>query len=62
MGYYNFHAQNKNKIKQGHLVNWEVVKKWNAISPALILYFDDGQRVPIREERWGEYFELIDNF
>lgn len=55
MSYYNYHAQAKHLIATGHLVKMEIVKKWNSISPALVLYFDNHRPMPIREYRWDEY-------
>ena len=39
--------------------NYEIVDKWNNISPALVLYFDNNKPMPIREYRFDEYFKLI---
>ena len=59
MGYFNYHAKAKRLIKQNKLVNFEIVEKHNSISPALLLTFNDGLVMPIREHRWQEYFDLI---
>lgn len=53
--YYNYHAKAKQLIKDGHLVKMEIANKWNAISPALVLYFDNHDPMPIRQYRWDEY-------
>lgn len=53
--YYNYHAKAKQLIADGHLVKMEIVDKWNAISPALVLYFDNHKPMPIRQYRWDEY-------
>lgn len=55
MSYYNYHAKAKQLISQGHLLKTEIVKRWNNISPALVLYFDNHRPMPIREYRWSEY-------
>ena len=55
--YYNYHAKAKQLIANGHLVKMEIVDKWNAISPALVLYFDNHKPMPIRQYRWDEYFK-----
>ena len=55
MSYYNYHAKAKRLINEGHLVNMEIVKQWNNISPALVLYFDNHRPMPIRQYRWDEY-------
>ena len=57
--YYNYHAKAKQLIIEGHLINYEIVKRWNNISPALVLYFDNHKPMPIREYRWDEYKDLL---
>ena len=57
--YYNYHMQIKKRLKQGKLKKFELVEKWNDISPALVLYFDDNKKMPVREEYFNEYLELI---
>ena len=59
MSYYNYHAKAKGLINDGHLVKMEIVEKWNSISPAMVLWFDNHKPMPIREYRWGEYYKLI---
>lgn len=59
MGYYNYHAQAKKLIQEGHLLRFEIVARWNAIAPALVLYFDNHIPMPIREERWSEYLAIL---
>lgn len=58
MSYYNYHAKAKQLIADGHLVGMEIVDKWNAIEPALVLYFDNHRPMPIRQYRWDEYMEI----
>lgn len=57
--YYNYHMQIKKRLKQGKLKKFELVEKWKDISPALVLYFDDNKKMPVREEYFNEYLELI---
>lgn len=57
--YYNYHAQAKRLIQEGHLTHFAIVERWNHIAPALVLYFDNHIPMPIREERWSEYFCLL---
>ena len=57
--YYNYHAKAKQLINDGHLINYEIVERWNSISPALVLYFDNHKPMPIREYRWDEYRNLL---
>lgn len=55
MGYFNYHAKAKQLIREGHLVDKQIVDNWNGIKPALVLYFDNNRPMPIREHRWSEY-------
>lgn len=55
MSYYNYHAKAKQLIAEGHLIKMEIIERWNAISPALVLYFDNHRPMPIRQYRWDEY-------
>ena len=57
--YYNYHGTAKNLIKEGRLIGCSVVSDHNGIRPALVLYFDDHFPMPIRREKWEEYFTLI---
>lgn len=59
MGYFNYHAQAKKLISEGHLIRFEFVERWNQIAPALVLYFDNHAPMPIREERWNDYMKLL---
>lgn len=59
MGYFNYHAKAKKLISDGHLVKFVIVQKWNSISPALVLYFDNNKPMPIREHRFDEYLKLL---
>lgn len=59
MSYFNYHANAKKLISEGHLVDYEIVDSWNKISPALVLYFDNNRPIPIREYMWDEYFKIL---
>ena len=61
MSYFDYHTTAKTLIKQGKLTGWYTTDKHNAISPALVLCFDDFKRpaMPIREYRWNEYMALL---
>ena len=61
MGYFNYHAKAKNLIKSGHLIDYKIVDNWNNISPALVLFFDNNKPMPIRDYRFAEYIELLNN-
>lgn len=57
--YYNYHAKVRQLIKEGHMVGFEIVPKWNSISPALVFFFDNHKPMPIRKYRWDEYCDVI---
>lgn len=59
MAYFNYHAKAKQLIADGHLTRFEIVDKWNNISPALVLYFDNNKPMPIREYRFDEYLRIL---
>ena len=61
MSYFNYHAKAKQLIHEGHLVRFEIVNKWNTISPAMVLYFDNHKPMPIREYRWDEYWGILND-
>ena len=57
MSYFNYHAKAKQLIAEGHLLKMEIVERWNAIAPALVLYFNNHKPMPIRQYRWDEYLK-----
>ena len=61
MSYYNYHATAKRLINEGKLIGYYFTERHNAISPALVLLFDDYRHpiMPIRENRWAEYLPLL---
>ena len=59
MAYFNYHAKAKKMIKDGQLMNVEIVDEHNGIKPALVLFFKNHKPMPIRQHRWAEYFELL---
>lgn len=59
MSYYNYHAQAKGLISEGHLIDAQIMDRWNQISPALVLFFDNHRPMPVREYRWDEYLQII---
>ena len=59
MTYYNYHAVAMNLIRSGHCIKAELKEKQNHISPALLLFFDNHKPMPIRQESFGKYFELL---
>ncbi len=62
MGYYNYHAIAKKLIKENKLIGYYFTDKYNNISPALVLVFNDSKHhlMPIRQYRWEEYKKLLD--
>lgn len=59
MGYYNYHAKLKQKIKDGELEKFEFVDSYKNFSPCLVLYFKDGKVFPVREYMFDEYIKLL---
>ena len=42
------------------LIGYEIVESYHKISPALVLYFDNEKPMPIREHRFQEYIDLLE--
>lgn len=59
MGYYNYHAQCKKLIKSNHLLGVTLMQEYKHIKPAMVFYFDNHKPMPIREYRWREYLDLL---
>ena len=57
--YFNYHAKAKKLISEGELLYYTIVKNYNGISPALVLYFKNHKPMPIREHRFNEYLDLL---
>lgn len=60
--YYNYHAKAKQLITEGHLVDYQVMPKWNLIKPALVLFFDNHKPMPIRKYKFEEYWDILDEW
>lgn len=61
MAYFNYHAKLKRLIKEGRLLAVQFFESYHGISPAMVLYFDNETPMPIREQRFEEYANLINN-
>ena len=59
MGYFNYHAKIKKLINEGHLVGYVLLKEYHGISPALVLYFDNEKPMPLRKQRFEEYYKIL---
>ena len=57
--YFNYHSKVKKALRESELEKFEFVERWNDISPALLLYFKNGEIYPIREHHWDEYLDII---
>lgn len=59
--YFNYHATAKRLIKTNRLRDYYFTERHERISPALVLVFEDEKHpiMPIREERWEEYAQLL---
>lgn len=62
MAYFNYHQTAKNLIKQGKLISYHIVDNYKNVSPALLLIFNDDKHpvMPIRQERFEEYLDIIE--
>jgi len=59
---YPYHNKIKQRIKNNELIKYEYLDKYKDISPCLLLYFNTEPKTrPIREHRFGEYEEIINN-
>ena len=62
MTYFNYHAKAKRLILEEHLISVSFFKNYHNIKPAMVLYFDNNQPIPIREYMWKEYFLILKNY
>ncbi|MBQ1988720.1 MAG: thermostable hemolysin delta-VPH [Clostridia bacterium] len=62
MSYFNYHATAKKLIRDGKLKAFLFTERYNNITPALVLLFDDIKHpvMPIRKHHWAEYIPLIE--
>ena len=62
MAYFDYHAVARRLIAEGRLRGYYFTNQHNAISPALVLLFDDECHpvMPIRQHRWEEYRAAIE--
>ena len=60
MPYFSYHGRNKRLIKEGNLIDYFYEDKDN--KRILYLVFKDGRKIPIKEERWKEYYHFIDQY
>ena len=58
--YYNYHAVAQRLIREGKLVDCQMVERWGNVAPAFVLFFEDHRPMPRREERVAEYVRLIE--
>lgn len=49
----------KKMIEEGHLRYFSFVDAWKEICPALILHFDNREKVIIQEEKWPKILNLL---
>lgn len=61
MGYFNYHTQLQQKIKDIGILKAEFMDEYNGISPCLLIYLNDGSKYPIREHKFDTYIDLINN-
>jgi hypothetical protein len=59
---YPYHNKIKQRIKNNEFIKYEYLDKYKDISPCLLLYFNTEPKTrPIREHRFKEYEEIINN-
>lgn len=63
---FSYHNTAKKLIKEGYLIRFEIMDRWNSISPALVLFFDNHKPMPVRQYNqntgacnWDMYFPLL---
>lgn len=61
MAYFNYHARITQKIKNGELEYYYFEPNYKNIGFAMVLCFAN-KKYPVRENRFGEYFDLIGSF
>lgn len=59
MGYYNYHAMLKRRLRSGESFSVEINETYKGITPAMIIIFND-RVYPIREYRFEEYFAVFE--
>ena len=61
--HYSYHNRIKQRIRNGELTHWYFTANYPRIGEALVLIFRTTPYLrPIREYRWPEYQEVIDNY
>lgn len=60
MPYFNYHGRNKKLIKEGSLIDYFYDDREGEL--CLFLVFKNGLIVPIKEERWQEYYPFINKY
>ena len=60
MPYFSYHGRNKKLIKDGFLEEFYYEERDD--KRYLILVFKDGRKFQVKEERWMEYHNLIDDY
>ena len=57
--FFNYHSKVKRIIQSDTVTKIEIVKDYNGIKPAMVLYFKNNPPMPIREYKWDEYISLL---
>ena len=61
MGYFNYHSKLQQKIKEIGVKKAEFCDEYHGISPALLIYLNDGSVYPVREHMFDTYVKLINS-
>ena len=60
---YPYHNRIKQRINNKELIGYSYVEKYKNIAPCLLLEFDTDPKLrPIREHRFDEYEEILNEF
>ena len=59
---YPYHNKIKQRIRNQELIGYEYVKSYKKITTCLLLYFNTDPKIrPIREHRFEEYKQILNN-
>ena len=59
---YPYHNKIKQRIRNQELIGYEYVNSYKKITPCLLLYFNTDPNIrPIREHRFEEYKQILNN-
>ena len=57
--YFNYHSKLRKVIKEDKITKIEILDEYNGIKPAMVIYFEKNNPMPIREHMWDDYIKFI---